>query len=411
VELPVNRNENQGIGVLEVPIVVATGRQGSAQSEHFKKAYFPGLNALRFFAAYLVLMHHSETIRRKYGLFNFESLSLFRNGSLAVSFFFVLSGFLITYLLMEEIARTKTVSIRGFYVRRILRIWPLYFFMVILGLFVVPFLLQMLHYDQALPYNPFTAFGMYFFFLSFLVNALYGSHLLEPLWSIGVEEYFYLIWAPLMKYSKGSVLRMIVSVLVLKNLLLVAMLWVGAEKYPVAYDVLGSLKFELMATGGLGAYWVFKDRAAVGGHFLFGKPFQVLFLTVLVMRLCFHFALVENGVQPYVALFNTPLVSQQLEGLLFLWLILNTSVNEKTILKLDKPVLNKLGEISYGLYVYQMVVIFGVILLGKKVLLHLSPGVATLGYYVVVSGALIAVSWFSKRYMEDWFLGMKKKWG
>ena len=69
--------------------------------------YFPGLNALRFIAAYLVVMHHSETIRKKYGLLNLQSFSLFRNGSTAVSFFFVLSGFLITYLLLKEYQKKK----------------------------------------------------------------------------------------------------------------------------------------------------------------------------------------------------------------------------------------------------------------------------------------------------------------
>lgn len=55
---------------------------------------------------------------------------------MGVIFFFVLSGFLITYLLLEERRVSATVSIKKFYMRRILRIWPLYYLIVILGLFV-----------------------------------------------------------------------------------------------------------------------------------------------------------------------------------------------------------------------------------------------------------------------------------
>lgn len=64
-------------------------------------SYFGGVNSLRFFAALLVLLHHSATIGRKYGLFDLENVGLFRNGANAVNFFFVLSGFLITYLLQK----------------------------------------------------------------------------------------------------------------------------------------------------------------------------------------------------------------------------------------------------------------------------------------------------------------------
>ena len=64
--------------------------------------YFNGLNSLRFFAAFFVLIHHLEQIRFKYGMFNLKEYALFNNGGLAVSFFFVLSGFLISYRLIVE---------------------------------------------------------------------------------------------------------------------------------------------------------------------------------------------------------------------------------------------------------------------------------------------------------------------
>ncbi len=76
---------------------------------------FQGLNSLRFIAAFFVVMHHSETIKNKNGLDNFEWLGLFRNGTNAVTIFFVLSGFLITYLLLKEIGKTNDISVKTFF--------------------------------------------------------------------------------------------------------------------------------------------------------------------------------------------------------------------------------------------------------------------------------------------------------
>src|ERR1700761_1502238 len=126
--------------------------------------FFEGLNPLRFFAAILVVMHHSETQRRKNGLFNFEWLGLFRNGGNAVTFFFVLSGFLITYLLLKENFETQTVSVRNFYIKRMLRIWPLYFLLVIIGCVLLPQVFTLLHVKYEMPYT----FGqVWFYFLFF----------------------------------------------------------------------------------------------------------------------------------------------------------------------------------------------------------------------------------------------------
>lgn len=128
-------------------------------------SFFEGLNSLRFFAAFLVVMHHSETIRKKNGLENFEWLGLFRNGGNAVTFFFVLSGFLITYLLLKENDQKKTVSVKNFYLKRVLRIWPLYFLLVVIGTLVLPELCDVLNVNYEMPYT-FGEVWYYFIFFS-----------------------------------------------------------------------------------------------------------------------------------------------------------------------------------------------------------------------------------------------------
>lgn len=378
------------------------------------KIHFKGLNTLRFFAAYFVVLHHGETIRAKYGLPNFEDFSFFKNGSLAVSFFFVLSGFLITYLLLSEIKKTDNISLPKFYMRRVLRIFPLYYLLVFIGLIAIPIFLNLIHFPNTQPYDTATGGVLFLFFLSFVVNALFGSHLLEPLWSIGVEEYFYLIWAPLFKFFKDHILKVIVGVILVKSFIV---LFFALQKnispsLTIIGDILLSLKFELMSIGGLGAYAVFHHRSSVENVLVFRPVFQILFLIILTIRLFASGYLTQNTTfigEIYRFVFLTPLLGIYTEGGLFLWLILNVSVNPKPLFKLNNPILEKLGEISYGIYMYQMLIIFGVVLVFKKFMMALPPSVSFVFFYAVVTFGVVGVAWFSKKYFEDWFLKFKKK--
>jgi peptidoglycan/LPS O-acetylase OafA/YrhL len=102
------------------------------------KIFFPNLDGLRFVSFFVVFLYHSllsilsylkDSSPRVYTVLEF----LFRHGNLGVNFFFVLSGFLITYLLIKEKEFNGRIHVPNFYVRRILRIWPLYYLCVVVG--------------------------------------------------------------------------------------------------------------------------------------------------------------------------------------------------------------------------------------------------------------------------------------
>src|SRR5215203_4032689 len=163
------------------------------------KVHFKGLNSLRFFAALFVVIGHIPLNQGSVGLPNPSYGALFFRGAPAVSFFFTLSGFLITYLLLEERRRTGDVDVRSFYLRRVCRIWPLYFAVVFFGLFFYNALLPALGIGYRVEYSLPLAVLLYTFFLPNLMNSLYTvGGILNPSWSIGVEEQFYLFWAPAM---------------------------------------------------------------------------------------------------------------------------------------------------------------------------------------------------------------------
>jgi peptidoglycan/LPS O-acetylase OafA/YrhL len=367
--------------------------------------YFKGLNALRFFAAYLVVIHHAEQIRMKYGLFHLKEYSLFNNGGIAVTFFFVLSGFLISYLLFKESDITNTISVKKFYFRRILRIWPLYFLIVIIGIIFLPYILDFIGYSYSLPYSFNDVILYYILFSPFMVNIFYGHHLIEPLWSIGVEELYYIVWAPLFKFLRNYILPIIILIIFVRSLLMYAS-FLGYFD-PVIQRLIKMLRFEAMAIGGLGAYLIY-NYSSILTHFLFSRLSQFLLIIFVLLRI-FAFKLLVAKSVVFNFLFTTPVISQLVIMIIFAWLIINISLNPKSIVRLDNKILNFLGNISYGIYMYHMLVIFGIVVFFKQYLLITNSFPSSIIFYLLLTTLVIIVSYLSKRFFEDYFLSFKKR--
>lgn len=117
--------------------------QPAAAANNKVGVFFEGFHELRAVAALSVLAHHIELMKQREGLptlLNTSLHSLFQHlGKNGVYLFFVLSGFLITYLLLAERERFGFIDIRSFYIRRVLRIWPLYYLIVALAFLVLPY--------------------------------------------------------------------------------------------------------------------------------------------------------------------------------------------------------------------------------------------------------------------------------
>lgn len=366
--------------------------------------YFEGLNALRFFAAFLVLIHHGETVRKKYATIDFEWLSLFKNGGIAVEFFFVLSGFLITYILLKERYETGTTSIRRFYLKRVLRIWPLYFLVILLVTLVLPIVLPWLGISFKLPYTLGETWYYFFFFVPGLVTLAYGSHLLEPTWSIGVEELFYVIWAPVFKAIQKNMLGVLLAIILLKAVFhFSALYWFNNE---VLRYLVRILRFEDMAVGGLGAYFVFWRKTPLSEIGLYKKPVQRMVYLVLGIYLVFNIN-IDHPI--WNAIFKTPVISSLLLDTIFLYIIIGVALVEQSILKCRNRILYGLGEISYGIYMYHLIILFLMMLPLKAHLPNLHPLLNILLFYGLLLCSVIVVAIVSKEYFENIFLKLKSK--
>lgn len=374
------------------------------------KQFFKGLNGLRFFAALLVVLTHTESMRKKNGLAHLSEFTIFNDGGLAVQFFFVLSGFLITFLLLQEHDKTNDIHIGRFYMRRILRIWPLYYLLVFLGLVVVPFVLvPLLHIPYEMPFAIGTALPMYVFFLPNLVAALYAPSMLYPLWSIGVEEQFYLFWAPVVKYFRKYLIVIFLSIIILKISLNIY-LHESAPEHWLTHFV-DTLQFECMAIGGLGAWYVHRQSGMIRTAFFFTYFYQFFFTALLIAILFFQKTIFESS-QPqayiYKVCFAQPWANLSI-SLIFLYTILNVSLNSDSILKTENKVLHFLGEISYGVYMYHILIVFGFITILKRWLVGMDAFTASCILYPLIISTLVLVSWLSYRLFELPILRYKKR--
>jgi peptidoglycan/LPS O-acetylase OafA/YrhL len=161
-----------------------------------------------------------------------------------------------------------------------------------------------------------------------------------------------------------------------------------------------------MTIGGLGAYWVFNNGEKLINLKIFIKPFQWFFISLLVIYLCFQ-GNIHNQVWDFI--FSNGYFSYFVVNILFMYLILTVSVIPQKIIVLGNPILSYLGEISYGIYMYHMLIIFTTMFLFKDILLKVGQVEGYLLYYSFIVGGTIALASISKKYFEDRFLKMRKK--
>lgn len=169
----------------------------STQPSH-RKVFFPNLDGLRTLACLAVFGFHGFLTIVPQHSGSMRWFALFGSGHMGVNFFFVLSGFLITYLLLEENQQNQRIDLLGFYRRRVVRIWPLFYVCIIYGFLVLPFFMRLLH----LPFHETASPWLHVFFLGNLdsvwKNVQPTASSLAVLWSVAIEEQFYLVWPVLL---------------------------------------------------------------------------------------------------------------------------------------------------------------------------------------------------------------------
>lgn len=365
------------------------------QKENSKRVYFPNLNGLRFIAALLVIVHHVEQVKHMFGFESYWVTVPFVGivGKLGVVLFFVLSGFLITYLLCVEEKSFKKIDIKKFYLRRVVRIWPLYFLIVCVSLFVIPYLGFMAIPGYPKEVTQSNLWEKILLFAAFSPNLLLCVYGVVPFaamtWSIGTEEQFYLIWPWILRTVKKN--RM---ALMLVIVLLYLMVKFFLESHLAAIIPKSSVILAFWHTFPI-------DCMAIGGFYsllLFNKSrwLKILFRMDLF---CFSLVLVSG-----LMIFGIyiPYVHYEFYSVFFGVVVLNFAANDRLKKTLEHTVLNYLGSISYGLYMFHPI---GIVL-AIAVIQHFNI-MSNWLLYPASLGISIALASASYRYFEGYFLKFK----
>jgi len=322
-----------------------------------KRIYFNNFDALRFIAAIVIVFAHAvegwidwfesdhiidsftDPVTHLESTFGHHAMIFIKNLGIGVDLFFVLSGFLITYLLVQEKQRFGKISIPNFFLRRTFRIWPVFYLLIALAPFIV-------HWTQQ-TYQP-----------DYLWNALFlgnfatirDGQFLMPFahfWSICVEEHFYIFWPFVVAFVPWKRLPAVMIAIVLLSIGFRGYMYYNGD-VPGLHMYLNTIsRIDVLIFG------------AMLGYFYAQKPFTftlpiwlrwTLFLA-LVTLLCFTPIYAFNNV--FEAMFK----KYMYVGIIILLLLDFQFGTNRKWRPFANPVFSYLGKCSYGIYMYSNILI------------------------------------------------------
>ena len=344
----------------------------------------PNVTGLRFILASFVIIFHIPEFCQHRNFPFFNDLSIFNKGEEAVCMFFSLSGFLIIRQLYIEKSETNSIHLKQFFLRRILRIWPLYYLVLTFGLIYYRFILPYFGFEFQNNYNLIQGILLsYTFFPN--IFALYSpGGIIEVLWSIGIEEQFYLLIAPLVFIIPSKHIVRFLGLFTIVYFILYFSDWLPFLK---KYYML----FFYFSFSGLCSILLLNNKI---------KLQKIKYLIFAFFILYFITSIFKNNLtHGFYHLF-----SMILFGLLICVLV------DKPLKIMENKLLNHLGKISYGVYMYHaiMMQVAGFIFLKSNIHLKISSSYSILFFNLLVFALTIFTAHLSYKYFESYFLNLKK---
>ncbi|WP_410478154.1 acyltransferase family protein [Pedobacter aquatilis] len=340
------------------------------------KPYYPSLNGWRAIAVIIVICEHLKNNIGHSSVYS-KIANIFIFGRLGVDIFFVLSGFLITSILIKEKIRTGKINISKFFIRRSLRIFPvLYLYLVCCMLLNYFFQLNIAYLSFIWP-------------LLYVSNIIYTDPWLAHTWSLSIEEQFYLIWPLVLRASKRPILLYLILITLLPALKILIYL------NPSAFDIYINhiyIPTTALLTGAVASIILFKKISFNG----FLK--ESLFILSMLLTL-FIFYLQSNGLFGILILpFGTVITNLSIAYCIIYSL---KSEKEVFIKFLNHPIIVKIGIMSYSIYIWQ------------QLFLQTSESYRngqSFIFFPVNLIYIVCISYLSYNYYERYFLILKNKY-
>jgi peptidoglycan/LPS O-acetylase OafA/YrhL len=377
------------------------------QIESAVGGHLPVLDGIRGTAILAVLLFHFIAPDNRNGFLNAAVSWAFSYGALGVDLFFVLSGFLITGILYDS--RTDDHYFRNFYMRRLLRIFPLYYGVLIILFMVVP-LIPALHLPELIALKSHQTWAWLYAVNIYL--AIHGGWVLsyiEHFWSLAVEEQFYLIW-PLAVWLLAAkpntflTFSFLVAAASFAGRIIAAMAGVS----PLALEVLTPFQLDALAIGGFLAVYL-RQPGGEGGARRLILPLTLAGFSLLLMQFgARHFSSHGNVLESLRSgAFHLLLAALLLKGLL------GAPTSSLSRFLLSQP-LSLLGKYSYGLYVYHHFFSYYFSSHHTALILAIRLGCSSMTALILQAGvgitASIVLAWLSYECFEKRFLRLKRYW-
>lgn len=353
--------------------------------------YRPELDVLRFFAFFAVFQFHlSGGIQHYVQNGGYRWIGFANNvaqgGVFGVDLFFALSAYLITELLLREKRQFGSLDVRAFYWRRILRIWPLYFFMI--GLALLP----PLNRQHQFAWRYVAAFLLLSGNWSTVAWGWTASSIVRPLWTVSIEEQFYLLWPPIVRrLSRDRMWIAVTTMFVMASAMRIVMVATHGGPHSVSCNTLS--RSDAIAAGILLAT-ILNGRIP---NFKLSIRLAMLFSGAVSLVLVANYWKINSppALKWLPTLVGFPVVA--VGSTLILLAALGVSVRMPTALVY-------LGKISYGLYVFHAL---GA-LLSERLIGNLYDLRHVLEREVLSLGITILFASASYNFLETPFLRMKK---
>jgi peptidoglycan/LPS O-acetylase OafA/YrhL len=361
---------------------------------HISKQYFRNIDALRFVVFPLVFFTHAfvsaDPAVKDSRVFRLVS-SYAHLGPVALDCFFVMSAFLITWIIFEEEQQTGRFRFGRYLVRRCLRIWPLYFLTVALGYLIV------MSVKGAAPLPP--ARHFFLFTLNFYMAEHGFSFLffLTILWSIAAEEQFYIVWALCLKYLRKYFSEICFSIILLSVLFRVLNYNDRFQLYFSTFTICADF-----AVGALVARMAFGRSRFFERLTRVPKGLNALFYVFLILNLvCYKLI--------YFTYF-TVVLERLIFSVLFAYLLIEQNFGRHSLFKAgDSRVLAYLGKPSYGLYIYHGILITFFSKLAARYHWDGNLWMVLLVNPLIILALTIAVALLSYEFVEKKILKLKAK--
>lgn len=360
-------------------------------TENPHRLYYPALDGLRGVAILLVVIYHNFGFINKFFFF----------GWLGVDLFFVLSGFLITDILLRTVGSPH--YLRNFYMRRVLRIFPLYYLSLVFFLLILPLIPDL---KSQFSYYSDNQVWLWTYLQNwlFIFKPSGSTEILHHFWSLAVEEQFYLLWPLVILYIRNpKYLLAIVSLLLICTFGLRLWIWMHHLSDFSYYNLYTFSRIDGICIGIMVALLLRINPGFLKKY----TSIIVLFFAALNFAIFFINRSHQSSF-PYLAL-----VGYTTFAMMF-GLLVNQAVTGETKLInsfFNIQILKFFGKISYGFYIIHWPVY---LLLKPKlfpwIAMHVNNFTNEFLTSVITTSIAVIISWLSAKYFENYFLNFKTRY-